>query len=57
MCAGLLFKYVKERNYLIYLGIDDRIILKKLLKKWEWTAGTKFVCVRVWSNIGLLRTR
>ena len=39
MCAGLLFKYVKERNYLIYLGIDDRIILKKLLKKWEWTAG------------------
>lgn len=28
MCAGLLWKYVKERNYLKYLDIDERIILK-----------------------------
>jgi len=36
VCAGLLWKYVKERNYLKYLDIDERIIFKKLLKEWKW---------------------
>jgi hypothetical protein len=47
VCAGLLWKYVKERNYLKYRDMDEKILLKKLLKEWNWRARTGFVCDKI----------
>jgi hypothetical protein len=35
VCAELFWYYVKERNYLKYLCIKERIIFKNLLKEWN----------------------
>jgi len=46
----------KERDYLEYLGVDRRKILKWILKKWAERVWTGFIWLRVRTSDGLLCT-
>jgi hypothetical protein len=48
---------LKERDGLEDLGIDGTIILKCILKKWNWKAWTGFVWLRIGTGGGFHEMR
>jgi hypothetical protein len=41
VCTGLWWGNLRKRDHLLDLGVDGRIILKSILKKWDgaWPQG------------------
>jgi hypothetical protein len=49
-----LVRSPEEREHLEDLGIDRRIILKLIFKKWDEEAWTGFLCLRIGTDGGRL---
>ena len=49
-------EYLKERDHLEDLSIEQRIILEWILKKWDEMAWTSLICLRVGESGWSLRT-
>jgi hypothetical protein len=52
--TGFWWGNLTERDYLEYLGVDGRIILKLIFKKWDGRAWTGLVWLRIGAGGGLL---
>jgi hypothetical protein len=48
---------MRERGHLKYLGVDERIILKWILKKWNENAWTGLIWLRIGADCECLRVR
>jgi hypothetical protein len=49
-CTGFWLENLRERNHLIDLGIDGRIILRRIFRKWDvglWT-GLNWLRIEMW---------
>jgi len=51
---GFWWGNLRERDNLEHLGTDRRIILKLMLKKWNWRRWTGFVWLKTGITGGLL---
>jgi len=49
-------EYLKKRDHLEDLSIEQRIILEWILKKWDEMAWTSLICLRVGESGWSLRT-
>jgi len=45
---------LREREHLEGLGVDGRIILKCIFKKWNWGAWTRLIWLRIGTDGGHL---
>ena len=45
---------LRERDHLKDLGVDGRIILNWILKKWDWEAWTGLIWLRIGTGGGRL---
>jgi hypothetical protein len=43
--TGLRWVKLKERVHMEYLGVDGRIVLKWMSKRWDGTAWTGLICL------------
>jgi hypothetical protein len=50
----LWYENLKERGDCKNLGVDGRIILKLMIKKWDGRLWTGFICLRIRTSGGLL---
>jgi hypothetical protein len=51
---GFWWRNLRERDHLEYLGVDVRIILKLIVKRYDGTAWNGTVWLRIGINGGLL---
>ena len=54
MQTSLSWGDLRERNNLVYLGLDVRIILKWIFRKWNGVAWTGWIWLRIETDGGLL---
>ena len=40
MHRGFFWKYLKEGDYLEDIGVDGLIILRSIIKRWDWESWT-----------------
>jgi hypothetical protein len=52
--TGFWWGNLRERGHLVDPGVDGRIILKWILKKWNGEAGTRVVWLRIGTGGGFL---
>jgi len=57
MCTGFWWGNLRERDHLVGLGIDGRIILKPFFKKSDGWALTSLVWLRIGADGGILWMR
>jgi len=56
MHSRLWWGDLRERDHLEHLGLDVRMILKWIFKKWNGEAWTGWIWLRVETDSGLLST-
>jgi hypothetical protein len=52
--AGFWWGNLRERDHLEYLGVDGRVILKRIFKKWIGEARTGLIWLRTGTGGGHL---
>jgi hypothetical protein len=52
--TGFWWRDLREGDHLEVPGIDGRIILKRIFKKWDRGAWTGLICLRIGTGGGLL---
>jgi len=52
MCTGFWWGNLRERDYLENSGVDGRIILRWIFRKWDVRAWTGSIWFRIWIGDG-----
>jgi hypothetical protein len=47
MRTGFCWGDLRERDHLEDLGVDGRIILKRIFKRWDWEARTGMIRLKI----------